>query len=126
MRLKKWRENNFKNKMSPLILNDENFGEKVLKSKKPVLVDFWTTWCTPCKFLSPILDKVLKDFEGKIEFAKVDIDEAPLTADTYDVAQIPTIMLFNDGKPVSGFVGVQEEEAIKEWLQQNLPRENKK
>jgi thioredoxin 1 len=106
--------------MDPLILNDENFGESVLKSKKPVVVDFWTTWCTPCKFLSPILDKILKEFEGKLVFAKVDIEEAPLTADNYQVQQIPTVMLFKDGKPISFFIGVQKEEVIKQWLEENI------
>lgn len=101
-------------------LTDENFGEIVLSSKKPVVVDFWSDWCNPCKFLAPILDKVLKEFEDKIVFAKVNIDEAPLTADNYQVYQIPTVMIFKEGKPVSFFIGVQREEVIRGWLEENI------
>ena len=106
--------------MPESLLNDENFGETVLKSKKPFLVDFFSTWCTPCKFLSPILEKVLAEFGDKINFAKVDIDDAPLTADNYKVNQIPTVMLFKEGEPVSFFIGVQPEEKIKQWLKENI------
>ena len=106
--------------MKILNLNDENFGETVLKSKKPVLVDFWSEWCNPCRFLAPILERVLKDFEDEILFVKVNIDEAPLTADNYQVYQIPTVMIFKEGKPVSFFIGVQKEEAIREWLKENI------
>ena len=102
------------------LLNDENFGETVLKSEKPFLIDFFSTWCTPCKFLAPILEKVAEDFKDKIGFAKVDIDEAPLTADNYQVNQIPTVMLFKEGKAVSFFIGVQPEETIKKWLEENI------
>jgi thioredoxin 1 len=106
--------------MKILNLNDENFGETVLKSKKPVLVDFWSEWCNPCRFLAPILERVLKDFEDEILFVKVNIDEAPLTADNYQIYQIPTVMIFKEGKPVSFFIGVQKEEAIREWLKENI------
>jgi len=106
--------------MSDTLLNDENFGEIVLKSKKPVLVDFFTTWCRPCEFIAPILDKVVKEFGDKITFVRVDIDDAPLTAGNYEVNQIPMIMLFKNGNPISFFIGVQPEEAIKKWLEENI------
>ncbi len=106
--------------MEILNLTDENFGEVVLKNKKPVVVDFWSDWCNPCKFLAPILEKVLKEFEKDIVFVKVNIDEAPLTADNYQVYQIPTVMLFNSGSPVSFFIGVQREEIIRNWLKESL------
>jgi thioredoxin 1 len=106
--------------MDPLILTDENFGENVLNSQKPVLVDFWSSWCTPCKFLAPILEKVLKDFEDKIIFAKLNIDDAPLTANNYQIQQIPTVMLFKEGKPISFFIGVQKEDIIKQWIEENI------
>ena len=106
--------------MKEIILTDENFGEEVLGNKKPVLVDFWSSWCTPCRFLVPILEKALKEFEKEIVFAKVNIDDAPLTAETYQIHQIPCVMLFKEGKPVSFFVGVQKEEAIKKWLEDQL------
>ncbi len=106
--------------MEILNLTDENFGESVLASKKPVVVDFWSGWCTPCKFLAPILEKVLKDFEDIITFAKVNIDDAPLTADNYQIYQIPTVMIFKEGKVVSYFVGVQPEDVIRKWLAENL------
>ncbi len=108
--------------MEILNLTDENFGESVLNNKKPVVVDFWSNWCMPCKFLAPILEKVLKDFEDRVIFVKVNIDEAPLTADNYQIQQIPTVMIFKEGKPISFFIGVQPEETIKKWLSENLKK----
>lgn len=106
--------------MEALILTDENFGETIAKSKKPVLVDFWSSWCTPCKFLAPILDKIAQDFKDKIIFAKVELDDAPLTAENYQIQQIPTVILFKNGKPVSFFIGAQKEETIQDWLESEL------
>lgn len=106
--------------MFPVILTDENFDEVVLKNKKPVVVDFWADWCMPCKFLAPILEKKLEEFKEKIVFAKANIDEAPLTANNYQINQIPMVMLFKEGKVVSFFIGVQPEEKIKQWLDENL------
>jgi thioredoxin 1 len=101
-------------------LTDENFEEEIQKAQKPVLVDFYSIWCSPCQALSPILEKVEKEMEDKIILAKVDINIAPLTAQKFGIEQIPTVVLFNGGKPVSGFIGLKPESVIKEWIDNNL------
>jgi thioredoxin 1 len=103
-----------------MILNDENFDKEIQRSKTPVLVDFFAEWCGPCSTLGPILEEVAKDYEGKIVLAKVNVDEAPLVSQKYQVAQIPTVILFKDGKPKNGFVGVRPEDVIKQWLDENI------
>lgn len=101
-------------------LTDENFEETISKSDKPVLVDFFAEWCNPCHILSPILEKLAKDFEGKIIFAKANVDSAPLASQKFSIDQIPTVVLLKEGKPVSGFVGVRTEEIIRDWLKENF------
>jgi len=97
-------------------LTDENFEEVIVNAKKPVLVDFYGLWCTPCFVLSPILEKIEKDYEDKIIFAKANLDLVPFTAQKYGIEQIPTVLLFKNGKVVSGFIGVRPEHIIREWL----------
>jgi len=99
-----------------LELTDQNFEKTVQNSQKPVLVDFWALWCNPCSILSPILEKIEKEYKDKIILAKVNLDESPLTAQKFKVEQIPTVILFKYGMPISGFVGVKPESTIKEWL----------
>jgi len=97
-------------------LTDQNFEETTQNSQKPVLVDFWTFWCNPCSVLSPILEKIEKEYNDKIILAKVNLDASPFTAQKFKIEQIPTVILFKYGMPISGFVGVKPEPAIKEWL----------
>lgn len=106
-----------------LTLTDQNFDEEIQKAEKPVLVDFWTGWCGPCATLSPILEKLTKEYENKITLAKVNLDDAPLVAQKFRIDRIPTVVLFRDGKPVSGFIGSRPEPAIKEWLEKMLGEE---
>jgi len=103
-----------------LILTDENFEKEISASPKPILVDFYTFWCAPCTILTPILEKLVGEFKEKIIFAKVNLDTAPLAAQKYGVDRIPTVILFNGGKPISGFVGVRSEPEIRKWLEENL------
>lgn len=98
------------------ILNDENFDKEISDSKKLVLVDFFATWCEPCSMLAPILEKVVDELKEKIILMKANLDDAPKTAEKFGIEKIPTVMLFNAGKPVSGFVGLQSESSIKKWL----------
>jgi len=103
-----------------LELTDQNFNEEIVKSDKPVLVDFWTEWCMPCMVLGPILEKLAEKYQDKITLTKVNLDVAPLIAQKYRIEQIPTVILFNKGEPVSGFIGVRPEKVIEEWLEENL------
>ena len=89
-----------------LELNDSIFEEKVLKSDKPVLVDFWAEWCGPCRMVGPIIDELSKDFEGKAVVGKIDVDANQEFAAKFGVRNIPTVLLFKDGELVSRQVGV--------------------
>lgn len=86
-------------------LSDDSFDVDVLKSPVPVLVDFWATWCAPCKAISPLVDGLADEFEGKVKIAKLNVDENPATPGKYGVRGIPTLILFKDGKIVDQVVG---------------------
>lgn len=109
-----------------LELTDQNFGETIQKADKPVLVDYMAIWCFPCTILSPILEKLEKDFEGKAIFARVNVDAAPETSQKFEINPIPTVILFKNGKPVGGFIGVKPEPEIKKWLEENLKVDSEK
>ena len=104
----------------PIVLTDENFESEVSGAKKPVLVDFWMQSCAPCFLISPILEKLAQEFEEKIVFAKANLDDIPLIAQKYGINAAPTVILFKEGKPVSGFIGLKPEEKIRPWLEENL------
>lgn len=97
-------------------LTDANFDQEITKSEKPVLVDFFATWCHPCTVLGPVLDKVSEEMKEKIAFAKVNVDEFPQTSQKFSIDSIPTVILFSKGKAVGGFVGLMQESDIKRWL----------
>ena len=84
---------------------DQNFDEAVLKSDKPVMVDFWATWCGPCVMAGPVVDQLATDYAGKITIGKLDVDENQETAGKYGVVSIPTVILFKDGKEIGRKVG---------------------
>ncbi len=85
---------------------DSNFDQEVLKSDKPVLVDFWAEWCMPCRMLAPTIDDLAKQYDGKVKIGKVDTDANRDTAVKFDIQSIPTIILFKGGEVVHKFVGV--------------------
>ena len=90
----------------PLLhVTDKNFSAEVLNADLPVLVDFWATWCAPCRNISPIVEDLAKDFMGKVKVAKLNIDENPGTPSQYGVRGIPTLILFKGGKVVDQVVG---------------------
>lgn len=88
-----------------LQLTDDNFESEVLKSSVPVLVDFWASWCAPCKAIAPVVDGLAAEYEGKVKIAKVNVDENPATPGQYGVRGIPTLILFKDGKVLDQVVG---------------------
>ncbi len=88
-----------------LTLTDANFDRDVLQSDLPVLVDFWATWCAPCKAIGPLIDSVAADYAGKLKVGKVNVDDNPATPGKYGVRGIPTLILFKGGKVVDQVVG---------------------
>ncbi len=101
-------------------VSDETFKADVLDSKGPVLVDFWAEWCGPCKMIGPVLDEIASDLKGKLVVAKVNIDENPMSPNTYGVRGIPTMILFKGGKPVATKVGAAPKSELKAWVASNM------
>jgi thioredoxin 1 len=94
-------------------VTDRNFEEEALKSELPVLVDFWAPWCGPCNMVSPVVEKLSDDYNGKFKFCKMNVDEARATASKYGIMSIPTLMFFKDGQKVDQIIGALPESAIK-------------
>ncbi len=90
-----------------LKFTDANFDDEVMKSDKPVLVDFWAEWCGPCKALTPVIDELARDYSGKAKIGKVNTDENRQISVRFSVSAIPTVMLFKDGAIVEKFVGLR-------------------
>lgn len=103
-----------------LELTDQNFEKEIQNAKKPVVVDFWAPWCQPCCVLTPILEKVAEEFKEKIILAKVNLEEAREVAQKLGIDRIPIVMLFKEGKPVNGFIGVKPEPVVRELLNKML------
>lgn len=102
--------------MSEVIVNGDNFESEVIKSSIPVLVDFWATWCGPCKMLAPTIAKIAEEKTGQIKVCKLDVDEAPEIAAQFGISSIPTLKVFINGTVVNTSVGVQPKSAIEAML----------
>jgi len=100
--------------------SDANFESEVLQSSEPVLVDFWAEWCGPCKMLSPIVDEVSTDLQGRVKVVKVNIDENPHTPTKYGVRGIPTLMLFKGGTLAATKVGALPKAQLMQWVESQL------
>ncbi len=100
----------------PVTVNSKDFDKMVLKSKMPVLVDFWASWCGPCRMVAPIVDELATEYDGKISFGKVNVDEEAEITSKYGIMSIPTLILFKDGKPVSNIVGFRPKAELKRSL----------
>ena len=91
--------------MKPVTITDANFENEVIKSNIPVLIDFWATWCGPCKAIAPIVEDLAKEYDGKVKIGKVDVDDNQQIAIKYGIRSIPTLLIFKDGKLNSTIVG---------------------
>ena len=103
-----------------LEITDSSFQEVVLQSDKPVLVDFWAPWCGPCRMLSPVIEQLHNEFEGKAVVAKVDIDNNQQVSLEYGIRSIPTLLIFKNGEVVDKIVGLSPKEVIVEKLSAHL------
>ena len=102
--------------MSVINLNGENFESEVVKSNQTVIVDFYATWCAPCRMMSPIIDAIAEELNGTIKVGKVDCDENQELAISYNVMSIPTIIIFKEGKVAKQFVGVTDKTELMEAI----------
>ena len=101
----------------------EDFDKKVKKSDKPVVVDFFATWCNPCKMLTPRIESIIGEKAGAIRLAKVDIDEHSELALDYDVGAVPVLMVMKDGKVINRIVGLQDTDKLRDWIDQAVKDE---
>ncbi len=103
-----------------IAVTDTNFDAEVLKADGPVLVDFWAEWCGPCKVLSPVIDQLADELQGKVKVVKVNIDQAPEAPSKYGVRGIPTLMIFKEGKVVATRVSGMPKAQLAEWIEGNI------
>ena len=102
--------------MSVITLNEKNFEEEVLKSDKIVLIDFWASWCGPCRMMSPVVDEIAEEMNNTVKVCKVNIDEEQNLAVKYNVMSIPTFVALKGGKEIGRSIGVQDKEEIKNMI----------
>ena len=101
-------------------IKDQNFSQSIENEPTPVVVDFWASWCGPCKMLSPVIEEVSDELGEKAKFFKLNVDENPVTAAQFKIASIPTVMVFKDGSMVDKFVGFRPKDVIKDTLEKHI------
>ena len=104
----------------PHAIADSDFNKEVLQADLPVLVDFWAPWCGPCKAMNPIMEELEKEYDGKIKFAKMNVDENTEIPGQFNVMSIPTFVVFKDGKPANSFIGARSKVDLKKELDKVL------
>ncbi|RAL26778.1 thioredoxin [Thermoflavimicrobium daqui] len=107
--------------MAVIEITDQTFAKEVeANDSGAVLVDFWATWCPPCRMLAPVLEEVDQEIGDQVKITKLNVDESPETAGRFGVMSIPTLILFKDGKMVSKSMGFQPKEALVQWINESL------
>ena len=101
-------------------ISDANFDSEVLKSDKPVLIDFWAEWCGPCKVLGPVIDEVAEDYSDRVKFVKLNIDNNPSNTQKFGIRGIPTLLLFKNGEKIDTSVGVLSKSELASFIDKNL------
>jgi len=121
-KIKKEKIEKMMKKILEIDVSDENFQEEVIeRSKKiPVVVDYWAPWCGPCMVLAPILEKLVKEYDGKFILAKINVDENPIVSQKYGIMSIPNVKMFKNGMVVDEFIGAIPERMVREWLEKSL------
>ena len=106
--------------MSTIILNDGNFEKEVKESTLPVLVDFWAEWCTPCRLIGPMVEKLSEEYGDKLKVGRLNVDEAPNTSSIFRIEAIPTLLIFKDGKVIDKIIGLTPYEVLESKIKPYL------
>ncbi|MFA6599288.1 MAG: thioredoxin [Ignavibacteriaceae bacterium] len=106
--------------MKPLEFTDSNFSAEVLKSDKPVLIDFWAAWCGPCRMIAPIVEELANEYDGKFKVGKLDVDNNPQVATQFGIRSIPTLLIIKNGKVVDSIIGAVPKAHFVQKLNANL------
>jgi len=101
-------------------VSDANFKQEVLESDILVLIDFWAPWCAPCLMVAPIVEEIAKEYKGKLKVCKINVDEAPNTASSYDIMSIPTLAVFKDGEAVDKVIGALPKPELEAMIKQHI------
>ena len=104
----------------PFVVTDDTFEAEVIGADVPVLVDFWADWCAPCKMIAPIVEQLAEEYDGKVKFAKLDVDSNPTVASTFGIRSIPTLLIFKGGSPVGQVIGAVPKAVLKSRLEESI------
>ena len=104
----------------PVEIEEAKFNEAVLQAETPVLVDFWAPWCGPCRMVAPVVEELADEYEGKISFVKVNVDDNPKIASQYGIMSIPTLIVFKAGQPIDTIIGFRPKDELKKSLETAL------
>ncbi len=122
--IKKFKDDEMETKIE---VDDSKFNELIIEQSKkiPVIADFWSIRCSPCLILGPVLEKLADEYKGRFVLAKVNVEEAPIASQRYNIMSIPSVKLFKNSKIVGEFVGAMSEPMVKNWINKNLDKKNK-